>query len=165
MDWAGRGSIQRSHTQPDSLLTFCLPYNLKLNLSDRRGISRCKLAERLQEPDLPGVCMRIVKSLVPALLLATFFSNLSFAASQDRIAGAIDPTNKVVLKGHVSPMARSQFDEGRVESSRTMRVTMLFMPSAHQQAALDKLIAQQQDETSPNYHQWITAEQFGQRFG
>jgi subtilase family serine protease len=109
--------------------------------------------------------MRIVKSLVPALLLASLFSNLSYAVSPDRISGAIDPTNKVVLKGHVSPMARPQFDEGRVESSRIMRVTMLFLPSAQQQAALVKLIAQQQDETSPNYHQWITSEQFGQRFG
>jgi subtilase family serine protease len=109
--------------------------------------------------------MRIVKSLIPALLLASLFSNLSFAVSQDRIAGTIDPTNTVVLKGHVSPMARPQFDQGPVELSRIMRVTMLFMPSALQQAALDKLIAQQQDETSPNYHQWITAEQFSQRFG
>jgi len=109
--------------------------------------------------------MRIVKSLVPALLLASLFSSPSYAVSPDRIASTIDPKNKVVLKGHVSPMARPQFDEGPVESSRTMRVTMLFMPSAQQQAALDKLIAQQQDSASPNYHQWITAEQFGQRFG
>jgi hypothetical protein len=112
--------------------------------------------------------MRIVKSLLPVLLLATCFSSafssLSYAATPDRIA-SIDSANVVVLKGHVSPMARAQFDRGPVESSRTMRVTMLFLPSAQQQAALEKLIAQQQDPTSPNYHQWLTAVQYGQQFG
>jgi hypothetical protein len=109
--------------------------------------------------------MRFAKSVLPALLLASLFSSLSYAVSPDRISGTIDSANVVVLKGHVSPFARPQFDQGPVEQSRTMRVTMLFMPSALQQAALDKLIAQQQDSTSPSYHQWLTAEQFGQRFG
>ena len=109
--------------------------------------------------------MRIVKSLLPALLLASLFSSLSYAVTPDRIASTIDPTNVVVLKGHVSPMARPQFDQGPLESSRTMHVTILFMPSAQQQAALEKLIADQQDNTSPSYHQWLTAEQYGQRFG
>ncbi len=109
--------------------------------------------------------MRIVKFLVPTLLFASLFSNLGYAVAPDRIAGTIDPSTVVVLKGHISPMARPKFDQGPVESSRTMHVTMLFTPSAKQTAELEKLIADQQDPTSPSYHQWLTAAEFGQRFG
>jgi uncharacterized protein (TIGR03437 family) len=38
-------------------------------------------------------------------------------------------------------------------------------PSAAQQADLDRLLEEQRDRSSPNYHQWLTPEQFGDRFG
>jgi len=131
--------------------------------------------------------MRFVKSLVPSLssrkssrrsprmfplptlsvglVIASLFSTLGYAAAPDRIKGAIDSGNGVVLQGHVAHWARPQFDQGPVDPSRTMRVTMLFMPTAQQLAALRKLIADQQDIASPKYHQWLTAQQYGQQFG
>jgi hypothetical protein len=108
--------------------------------------------------------MRIAKCLLPALL-TTAFSILSFAATPDRISGPIDPTKLVELKGHVIPLARPEFDQGPVESSHAMHVTMLFLPSAAQQQALNKLLAEQQDPTSPNFHKWLTPQQYGQSFG
>ena len=45
------------------------------------------------------------------------------------------------------------------------RMTLFFQPTAEQQAALDKLLVEQQDPTSPNYHKWLTPEEFGDRFG
>jgi subtilase family serine protease len=44
-------------------------------------------------------------------------------------------------------------------------VTLLIQPTAHQLAELKQLLAEQQDPSSPNYHNWLTPEQFGQRFG
>ena len=44
-------------------------------------------------------------------------------------------------------------------------VTMVLKASASQQAALDQLLAQQQDPSSPNYHQWLTPEQYADQFG
>ena len=44
-------------------------------------------------------------------------------------------------------------------------VILVLKPSASQQAALDQLLAQQQDPSSPNYHRWLTPEQFADRFG
>jgi subtilase family serine protease len=38
-------------------------------------------------------------------------------------------------------------------------------PSPSQQAALDQLLAEQQDRTSPNYHKWLTPAQYADRFG
>jgi subtilase family serine protease len=44
-------------------------------------------------------------------------------------------------------------------------VTLLMAPSPSQQKALDQLLAQQQNPTSPNYHKWLTPQQFADRFG
>jgi hypothetical protein len=109
--------------------------------------------------------MRIVKALLPVVGVACLLSTLSYAATPDRIAGAIDPANMVTLKGHVSPMAGAQFDQGPVEASRAMHVTMLLVPSAAQQKELTKLIADQQNPKSPRFRQWLTPQQFGERFG
>ena len=38
-------------------------------------------------------------------------------------------------------------------------------PSPSQQIALNLLLAQQQDRSSPNYHKWLTPGQFAERFG
>lgn len=55
-------------------------------------------------------------------------------------------------------------DQGRVERSfRLPYVTLVLACPA--QAALDKLLADQQDPSSPAYHRWLTPEQFGDRFG
>jgi uncharacterized protein (TIGR03437 family) len=42
---------------------------------------------------------------------------------------------------------------------------LLFKPSSTQQAALDQLLAQQQDPSSANYHRWLTPEQYAASFG
>jgi uncharacterized repeat protein (TIGR01451 family) len=46
-----------------------------------------------------------------------------------------------------------------------MYLTLNFRPSPEQQAALEQLLAAQQDSSSPDYHRWLTPEQFGDRFG
>src|SRR5271156_6278535 len=109
--------------------------------------------------------MRILKALLPVAGVACLLSNLSYAATSDRIAGAINPSNMVTLTGHVSPMAGAQFDQGPVEASRAMHVTMLLMPTAAQQKDLAKLIADQQNPKSPKFRHWLTPQEFGARFG
>ena len=70
------------------------------------------------------------------------------------------------LAGGVHPLARAEFDQGALDPSRMIRhVVIGFTRSAAQQQALEKLIAEQQDPTSPNYHNWLTPEQFAQQFG
>ena len=64
------------------------------------------------------------------------------------------------------PLARTQFDQGPASPTLQMqRMTLFFQPTAEQQAALDQLLIEQQDPTSPNYHKWLTPEEFGDRFG
>ena len=44
-------------------------------------------------------------------------------------------------------------------------VSMRFRPTGEQAEALDRLLEDQQDPSSPRYHAWLTPEQFGERFG
>ena len=45
------------------------------------------------------------------------------------------------------------------------RMMMVLKRDPQQEAALRTLIDQQQDTTSPNYHHWLTPDQFGLQFG
>jgi subtilase family serine protease len=105
--------------------------------------------------------MRFWKFLLPILA-----STLSFAAPPDRIAGPINSSQTIALAKSLHPKAQPQYDLGVVEPSLKLSyVTLLMAPSASQQKALDQLLAQQQDRTSPNYHKWLTPQQFADRFG
>jgi uncharacterized protein (TIGR03437 family) len=87
-------------------------------------------------------------------------------AQPDRIHGAIDNSRPTVLRGLVHPDARPANDQGVVEDSFVLPgMTLLLNPSAAQQAALEQLLAQQQDPSSPNYRNWLTPEQYADRFG
>jgi uncharacterized protein (TIGR03437 family) len=93
---------------------------------------------------------------VPALLLA----------QQDRIAGPIEGAKAVVLNGNVNPRAQPQFDQGPVDPSLQLAlVTLALKPTPQQQAALQQLLNEQQDRSSPNYHRWLTPEQYADQFG
>jgi len=87
-------------------------------------------------------------------------------AQQNRITAPVDRVQKIALKGNISPNANPRFDAGRVDPSMKLdHLTIMFKPSVAQQADLDRLLAEQQDRSSRNYHAWLTPEQFGDRFG
>ncbi len=86
--------------------------------------------------------------------------------SHDRLRQPIDDTRRIVLSGNLHPLARPEFDRGRVDSEMAItRAALSFHPSAAQQNALDALLARQQDRSSPYYHRWLTPEQYADRFG
>jgi hypothetical protein len=100
------------------------------------------------------------------LLLLLLSSSLCLAAQPDRIPGPIDSSRMVALRGNVHRNALSQYDRGPVESALPFSyVTLVIAPSPSQQMALDQLLAQQQDRSSPYFHKWLTPEQYADRFG
>jgi hypothetical protein len=100
------------------------------------------------------------------LLLPLLVSTVCFAQQPDRIAAAIDSSQMVALAGKGGSLVHSGFDLGRTDGSKLLYgVSLAFRPSASQQADLNNLLAQQQDRSSPNYHQWLTPAQFADRFG
>ncbi len=82
------------------------------------------------------------------------------------IRQAVDETQLTTLKGNTHPLARPQFDLGTAPATLSMdRMLLVLKRSPDQETALRKLLDDQQDKHSPNYHQWLTPEQFGKQFG
>src|SRR5437879_1545235 len=102
---------------------------------------------------------------VVLILLCLSETLLAQGPLKDRIVQAVDTSQVTAIKGNVHPMARPEFNQGRVDPSMAMRVTMTFKMTAAQQADLNALTAAQQERGSPDYHRWLTPEQFGSRFG
>jgi subtilase family serine protease len=103
----------------------------------------------------------IAISISALLMLATSAS----AQVRNRIAQNIADTEPVMVSPQ-HPMARAEFDQGRVEGSMKINhAAIVFRLSATQQAALDELLAEQQDPHSANYRKWLTPEQYAARFG
>jgi hypothetical protein len=101
---------------------------------------------------------------VAALILMT--AVVTSHAAQRRITSRIDDTRAVALPGNLSPQVRAATDEGRISPMTPMsRMTLTFRLSPQQQSDLVSLLAAQQDRSSASYHQWLTPEQVGERFG
>ena len=87
-------------------------------------------------------------------------------AQPDRISNRIDGSRVVVLTRSISPNARAIDDQGVVDPSMEIAYATLYLkPSGAQQAALETLLAEQQDPASPNYRRWLTPEEYADRFG
>lgn len=83
-----------------------------------------------------------------------------------QITTAVDESDVTTLKGNTHPLARAEFDQGIAPQDLPMnRMIMVLKRTPEQDTALSQLMEQQQDKTSPNYHQWLTPQQFGQQFG
>lgn len=103
-----------------------------------------------------------------ALIAATVMATICAAAQTPtaRIRTEINSSQMTPLKTTLLPQARAEFDAGRMPSnSKLSGMSIVFNRSAAQQAALEKLIAAQQDPSSPQYHQWLSPEQFAAQFG
>ncbi|HLX00138.1 MAG TPA: protease pro-enzyme activation domain-containing protein [Candidatus Acidoferrales bacterium] len=82
------------------------------------------------------------------------------------IQTAVNEGNLTTLKGNVHPLANAKFDQGTAPDSLLMdRMLLVLKRSSTDEAALRKLEDDQQSKSSPNFHNWLTPEQFGTQFG
>jgi subtilase family serine protease len=83
-----------------------------------------------------------------------------------RITQAVDPRLTLTLRGNTHPLARPENDRGLVADAQPLnRILLLLQRSPDQEAALQQFLEDQQNKLSPNYHRWLTPEQFGQQYG
>jgi len=113
----------------------------------------------------------------PILLLSCLLAALSIVFISQRSSGQssgapslitqpIDEGKLVVLRGNTHPLARAKYDQGAAPSSLAMdRMMLVLKTTSAQGAALQTLLAGQQDRSSPNYHKWLTPQEFGTQFG
>jgi subtilase family serine protease len=114
-----------------------------------------------KRPALPSLSAILVFILSCAIQTAAQSPNTA-----PRITQAIDEANLVVLRGNTHPLALPKYDQGAAPASLPMqRMLLVLQRSPQQEAALDQLLEQQQDNSSPNYHRWLTPQQFGADFG
>jgi hypothetical protein len=110
---------------------------------------------------LPGLTL-----FLASLVLSGPRAEAQTAIIPARITEAVDEMNLVTLKGNVHRLARAEFDQGAVSDGQPLhRMLLLLRRSPDQEAALRKLLDDQQNKSSPNYHGWLTPAQFGQQFG
>lgn len=106
---------------------------------------------------------------LPSVFVAAQTANsqsLLAAQPRDRITRFIDDERTIVLRGNRHPAATAANDAGIVSADYRMeRMILTLKPDATQQAVLESLITAQHDPASPYYHQWLTPEEYGQRFG
>jgi subtilase family serine protease len=106
--------------------------------------------------------------LKPVAFLLTFGVALSAfpqTKALNRITQAIDEGETVVLTETAQPRLQAAVDQGRMDGGYQLQASVAFKRTAAQGAALEKLLAEQQDPSSSNYHKWLTPEQYADRFG
>jgi hypothetical protein len=114
---------------------------------------------------LPGVVLMAAVALASLSALSIHISAQTSQA-KSRIVRPIDESKLTALSGSTHPLARAEFDQGQVSpGTKAQRMLLVLSRSPEQETALQQLLAQQQDTSSPNYHQWLTPAQFGQQFG
>src|SRR5216684_3968774 len=86
--------------------------------------------------------------------------------ARPRITQGISEMNRVALQGNIRPEARLANDRGPVASNFVMDHMLLQLKrSPEQEAALQQFIDELHTKDSPNFHHWLTAQEFGERFG
>lgn len=104
--------------------------------------------------------------LAPQHLLAQQSVSVVAAATRPLITQRVDESQRTVLKGNTHPLARPEFDLGTAPDSLPMqRMLLVLKRSPVQEAALRRLLDDQQNKNSSSYHQWLTPAQYGKQFG
>ncbi len=88
-------------------------------------------------------------------------------SSEDRVIEPVNDRVVTVLRGNTRPEALNpENDRGMVGDNLALdHMLLLLKRSPAVQKQLDELVQQQSEPGSPNYHKWLTTEQFGSRFG
>ncbi|HSY27642.1 MAG TPA: protease pro-enzyme activation domain-containing protein, partial [Burkholderiaceae bacterium] len=109
-----------------------------------------------------------VRYLTPLLLLSALCSTAptAMASARQMITKSIDPAQTVELVGNTRPEAIAANDLGRVDDSMVIEhMQLLLKRPAELDSQLTKFVDSLHDKSSPNYHQWLTAKQFGESYG
>jgi subtilase family serine protease len=78
----------------------------------------------------------------------------------------VDGSGRAVLVGNVRPEARPENDRGRVPDALPLEHLLLQLKRpAEQERSLEETLDELGSKDSPNFHHWLTAEEFGSRFG
>jgi hypothetical protein len=108
-------------------------------------------------------CMRVCATVLVTVAAGVFLYGSPRVQAQNPpllITQSIDDTRLVTLGGNTRPEAKAKFDRGPVANSLPMdHLLLLLKRSPGQERALEALIEQLHNLSSPKYHQWLTAQE------
>ncbi|MGC1686937.1 MAG: protease pro-enzyme activation domain-containing protein [Candidatus Acidiferrales bacterium] len=115
---------------------------------------------------------KFVVACVSLLALAIIFGFLPIAAQaqvsrvRSLVTERIDEAKVVTLHGNTRPEAASEFDRGALPYETRLEHMMLQLQrSPEQEKELRQYIDELETPGSPNYHKWLTPQEFGDRYG
>ena len=110
-----------------------------------------------------------------SVILLAFVCTLGLASSlqaavatpqRPLITQQLDENLRVTIKGNTRPEANAANDRGPVADAFQMEHMLLQLQrSADQEQAVEEFIDQLHNPASSNFHQWLTAQEFGETFG
>jgi len=107
------------------------------------------------------ICMAAIHLL---LLSAGIRAQTPSAPSAAAVAAS--PPEFVTLRGNTHPLAQPQNDAGAAPESLALeRMLLVLQRNPQKEAELRRFLEAQQTSGSPSYHQWLTPQEFGRRFG
>ncbi|MGB9232800.1 MAG: protease pro-enzyme activation domain-containing protein, partial [Terriglobales bacterium] len=130
-----------------------------------------KVAGKIFFPAGLPVCLQksLVHHLLAGIACLFLFADPFLQAQNNRpllITEAVDESKLVTLAGNTRPEAKAAYDRGRVSDNLLLdHVQLLLKRSPDQERELVKFIDELHDSSSPNFHHWLTAREFGERFG
>src|SRR5580698_2853572 len=110
---------------------------------------------------------KVVASVLPSICLC-LCAGASFAGNaRPLLTGSINETQTVTLEGNTPPAALDPVnDRGAVvDTMRLEHMLLVLKRSPEDEAGLQKLIEDMHDPAAAGYHNWLTPQQVGERFG
>lgn len=108
-----------------------------------------------------GITIKVLL-VIGVLAIVAMTSSSQSGTTEPQIKQPIDNARLTTLRGNTYPLARPNFDRGAAPASLPMDRMQLVLKRGPQQQAFEKLLAAQQDRSSPNYHRWLTPAQAGE---
>ena len=107
-------------------------------------------------------------SVLIGLALAVAAIAPAFAANSARpgsVVGQIDESRQVTLAGNTRADIRDLLGLKVPDATRFEHIHMLLRPTPERERATEAFVEQLTQPGSANYHKWLTADEFGHRFG
>ena len=137
-----------------------------------RGMGVAKMfCAAISSREFGSACHRQRRLCLVIVALASCFLPALRARAQEStqpplITQAVDESRLFTLAGNRRPEARPQYDRGRVPDSFPMEHLLLLLKRSPQsERDLAKFIDDLHNPSSPSFHRWLSATEFGDRFG
>jgi subtilase family serine protease len=108
----------------------------------------------------------VIHIILACIIVAGSAMLFAASAASARPLRVIDDKDTITLRGNVHPLARPEFDRGETDVSLPMeRMILTLRVNAVKQAELDRFLAGLHDPASPDFHHWLSPDEFNKRFG